>query len=158
MAEEIITTTSSEEITTSSILNYSAITINPIMPTRSKGMGKIMIETLDVYLLSNKVLLRDWVIVFDSNGKEIYKEIIRDVYAKEYSDDQFTQLFALCDADLSDPTTIYRKLKEITDVASLMLNQVDPPYSLAPYSFEKYIPYHSQSNSNLNPDSEIPQQ
>ena len=147
MAEEIITTTSTEEITTSSILNYSAITINPIMPTRSKGMGKIMIEILDVYLLSNKVLLRDWVIVFDSEGKEIYKEIIRDVYTREYSDDKFTQLFALCDADLSDPTTIYRKLKEISDVASLMLNQVDPPYSLAPYSFEKYIPYHPQSNS-----------
>ena len=146
MEEEIITSTSTVTTTTASVLNYAAITINPVMPTRSNGMGKIMIEILDVHLLTNKVLLRDWVIVQDETGKEIFKEILKDEYVKPYTDEQFSQLFILCNADLSDNTIVYRTLKEVADLAALVLNQVDPPYGLSPNSFEKYIPYYPNTN------------
>ena len=102
-------------------------------------MGKIMIEIVDIYLLSNKVILRDWVIVYDSNNKEIYKEIIQDTYVKTYTDEQFAQLIIATNVDLSDNTIFYRKLKEVADIAALVINQIDPPYGLAPNSFEKFV-------------------
>lgn len=40
------------------------------------GMGKILIEIVDVYLLTNRIILRDWVIIYDDNNNIIYKEII----------------------------------------------------------------------------------
>ena len=102
-------------------------------------MGKIMIEIVDVYLLSNKVILRDWVMVYDSNNKEIHREIIQDNYVKQYNDEQFAQLIIATNVDLSDNTIFYRKLKEVVDIAALIMNQIDPPYGLAPNSFEKFV-------------------
>ena len=52
MPEEIITTEQTETTSVSSILNYRAITKEAIYPTRSMGMGKILIEIVDVYLLT----------------------------------------------------------------------------------------------------------
>ena len=89
MPEEIITTIQNENNLITNVLNYKAISKNAIYPTRNMGMGKIMIEIVDIYLLSNKVILRDWVIVYDSNNKEIYREIIQDVYVKTYTDELF---------------------------------------------------------------------
>ena len=89
MPEEIITTIQNENNLITNVLNYKAISKNAIYPTRNMGMGKIMIEIVDIYLLLNKVILRDWVIVYDSNNKEIYKEIIQDIYVKTYTDELF---------------------------------------------------------------------
>lgn len=71
MPEEIITTIQNENNLITNVLNYKAISKNAIYPTRNMGMGKIMIEIVDIYLLSNRVILRDWVIVYDSNNKKI---------------------------------------------------------------------------------------
>ena len=139
MAEEIITTEQTETSSVSSILNYRAITKEAIYPTRSMGMGKILIEIVDVYLLTNRIILRDWVIIYDNNNNIIHKEIINDNYVKTYTDEKFSQMFISANVDFSDMTLIYRKLKEVADIASLLINQVDPPYGLAPNSFEKFM-------------------
>lgn len=139
MSDEIITTKQTETNSVSTILNYKAITKNAIYPTRDKGMGKIMIEIVDIYMLTNRVILRDWVIIYDENNNEIFKEVLKDNYIHPYSDEEFSQLFMATNVDLSDPTIIYRKLKEIADIASLIINQIDPPYGLALNSFEKYV-------------------
>jgi hypothetical protein len=85
MPEEIITTEQTETSSVSSILNYRAITKEAIYPTRNMGMGKIMIEIVDVYLLTNRIILRDWVIIYDENNNIIHKEIINDNYVKTYT-------------------------------------------------------------------------
>ena len=139
MAEEIITTEQTETSSVSSILNYRAITKEAIYPTRSMGMGKILIEIVDVYLLTNRIILRDWVIIYDNNNNIIHKEIINDNYVKTYTDEKLSQMFISANVDFSDMTIIYRKLKEVADIASLLINQVDPPYGLAPNSFEKFV-------------------
>ena len=139
MPEEIITTEQTETSSVSSILNYRAITKEFIYPTRSMGMGKILIEIVDVYLLTNRIILRDWVIIYDDNNNIIYKEIINDNYVKTYTDEQFSQMFISANVDFSDMTLIYRKLKEVLDITSLLINQVDPPYGLALNSFEKFV-------------------
>lgn len=139
MPEDIITTEQTDKTSVSSILNYKAITKNAVYPTRNNGMGKLMIEIVDIYLLTNRVILRDWVIVYDSNNKVIYKEVIQDNYVKSYTDEQFSELFTSTNVDLSDNTIIYRKLKEIVDIASLVINQLDPPYGLTQNSFEKFV-------------------
>ena len=139
MAEEIITTEQTETTSVSSILNYRAITKEAIYPTRSMGMGKILIEIVDVYLLTNRIILRDWVIIYDENNNIIHKEIINDNYVKTYTDEKFSQMFISANVDFSDMTLIYRKLKEVADITSLLINQVDPPYGLAPNSFEKFV-------------------
>lgn len=139
MPEEIITTEQTETSSVSSILNYRAITKEAIYPTRNMGMGKIMIEIVDVYLLTNRIILRDWVIIYDDNNNIIYKEIINDNYVKTYTDEKFSQMFISANVDFSDMTLIYRKLKEVIDIASLLINQVDPPYGLALNSFEKFV-------------------
>ena len=139
MPEDIITTIQNENNLITTVLNYKAISKNAVYPTRNMGMGKIMIEIVDVYLLSNKVILRDWVIVYDSNNKEIYREIIQDNYVKQYSDEQFAQLIIATNVDLSDNTIFYRKLKEVVDIAALIINQLEPPYGLALNSFEKFV-------------------
>ena len=139
MPEEIITTEQTETSSVSSILNYRAITKEAIYPTRSMGMGKILIEIVDVYLLTNRIILRDWVIIYDENNNIIHKEIINDNYVKTYTDEKFSQMFISANVDFSDMTLIYRKLKEVADIASLLINQVDPPYGLAPNSFEKFV-------------------
>ena len=139
MAEEIITTEQTETSSVSSILNYRAITKEAIYPTRSMGMGKILIEIVDVYLLTNRIILRDWVIIYDENNNIIHKEIINDNYVKTYTDEILSQMFISANVDFSDMTLIYRKLKEVADIASLLINQVDPPYGLAPNSFEKFV-------------------
>ena len=139
MTEDIITTEQTENTSVSSILNYKAITKTAVYPTRTMGMGKIMIEIVDIYMLTNRVILRDWVIVYDANNKEIFKEIINENYIKTYSDDKFSQLFMATNVDLSDGNTFYRKLKEVVDIASLIINQIDSPYGLTPNSFEKYV-------------------
>ena len=139
MPEEIITTEQTETSSVSSILNYRAITKEAIYPTRNMGMGKIRIEIVDVYLLTNRIILRDWVIIYDENNNIIHKEIINDNYVKTYTDENFSQMFISANVDFSDMTLIYRKLKEVVDIASLLINQVDPPYGLAPNSFEKFV-------------------
>ena len=139
MPEEIITTEQTETSSVSSILNYRAITKEAIYPTRSMGMGKILIEIVDVYLLTNRIILRDWVIIYDENNNIIHKEIINDNYVKTYTDEKFSQMFISANVDFSDMTLIYRKLKEVADITSLLINQVDPPYGLAPNSFEKFV-------------------
>lgn len=139
MPEDIITTIQNENNLITTVLNYKAISKNAVYPTRNMGMGKIMIEIVDVYLLSNKVILRDWVIVYDSNNKEIHREIIQDNYVKQYNDEQFAQLIMATNVDLSDNTIFYRKLKEVVDIAALIINQLEPPYGLAPNSFEKFV-------------------
>ena len=139
MPEEIITTEQTETSSVSSILNYRAITKEAIYPTRSMGMGKILIEIVDVYLLTNRIILRDWVIIYDDNNNIIYKEIINDNYVKTYTDEILSQMFISANVDFSDMTLIYRKLKEVADITSLLINQVDPPYGLAPNSFEKFV-------------------
>lgn len=139
MPEDIITTEQTDKTSVSSILNYKAITKNAVYPTRNNGMGKLMIEIVDIYLLTNRVILRDWVIVYDSNNKVIYKEVIQDNYVKSYTDEQFSDLFISTNVDLTDNTIIYRKLKEIADIASLVINQIDPPYGLTQNSFEKFV-------------------
>ena len=139
MPEDIITTEQTNKTSVSSILNYKAITKNAVYPTRNNGMGKLMIEIVDIYLLTNRVILRDWVIVYDSNNKVIYKEVIQDNYVKSYTDEQFSDLFISTNVDLTDNTIIYRKLKEIADIASLVINQIDPPYGLTQNSFEKFV-------------------
>lgn len=139
MPEEIITTEQTETSSVSSILNYRAITKEAIYPTRNMGMGKIMIEIVDIYLLTNRIILRDWVIIYDENNNIIHKEIINDNYVKTYTDEKFSQMFISANVDFSDMTLIYRKLKEVADIASLLINQVDPPYGLAPNSFEKFV-------------------
>lgn len=139
MPEDIITTEQTDKTSVSSILNYKAITKNAVYPTRNNGMGKLMIEIVDIYLLTNRVILRDWVIVYDSNNKVIYKEVIQDNYIKSYTDEQFSDLFISTNVDLTDNTIIYRKLKEIADIASLVINQIDPPYGLTQNSFEKFV-------------------
>lgn len=139
MPENIITTEQTDKTSVSSILNYKAITKNAVYPTRNNGMGKLMIEIVDIYLLTNRVILRDWVIVYDSNNKVIYKEVIQDNYIKSYTDEQFSDLFISTNVDLTDNTIIYRKLKEIADIASLVINQIDPPYGLTQNSFEKFV-------------------
>ena len=139
MPEEIITTEQTETSSVSSILNYGAITKEAIYPTRSMGMGKILIEIVDVYLLTNRIILRDWVIIYDENNNIIHKEIINDNYVKTYTDEKFSQMFIAANVDFSDMTLIYRKLKEVVDIASLLINQIDPPYGLAPNSFEKFV-------------------
>ena len=139
MPEEIITTEQTETSSVSSILNYRAITKEAIYPTRSMGMGKILIEIVDVYLLTNRIILRDWVIIYDENNNIIHKEIINDNYVKTYTDEILSQMFISANVDFSDMTLIYRKLKEVADIASLLINQVDPPYGLAPNSFEKFV-------------------
>ena len=139
MTEEIITTEQTETTSVSSILNYRAITKEAIYPTRSMGMSKILIEIVDVYLLTNRIILRDWVIIYDDNNNIIYEEIINDNYVKTYTDEKFSQMFISANVDFSDMTLIYRKLKEVADIASLLINQVDPPYGLAPNSFEKFV-------------------
>ena len=139
MPEDIITTEQTNKTSVSSILNYKAITKNAVYPTRNNGMGKLMIEIVDIYLLTNRVILRDWVIVYDSNNKVIYKEVIQDNYIKSYTDEQFSDLFISTNVDLTDNTIIYRKLKEIADIASLVINQIDPPYGLTQNSFEKFV-------------------
>ena len=48
-------------------------------------------------------------------------------------------MFISANVDFCDMTLIYRKLKEVVDIASLLINQVDPPYGLAPNSFEKFV-------------------
>ena len=50
---------------------YKAITKTPMIPTRSNGMGKLMVEIIDIHLLSNNIILRDWIIIHDENGKEV---------------------------------------------------------------------------------------
>ena len=77
MADEIITTEQNVSSSFSTILNYKAITKNAVYPTRDKGMGKIMIEIVDIYLLTNRVILRDWVIVYDDENNEIYRTSLR---------------------------------------------------------------------------------
>ena len=139
MPEEIITTEQTETSSVSSILNYRAITKEAIYPTRNMGMGKIMIEIVDIYLLTNRIILRDWVIIYDENNNIIHKEIINDNYVKTYTDEKFSQMFISANVDFSDMTLIYRKLKEVADITSLLINQVDPPYGLAPNSFEKFV-------------------
>ena len=139
MPEEIITTEQTETSSVSSILNYRAITKEAIYPTRNMGMGKIMIEIVDIYLLTNRIILRDCVIIYDENNNIIHKEIINDNYVKTYTDEKFSQMFISANVDFSDMTLIYRKLKEVADIASLLINQVDPPYGLAPNSFEKFV-------------------
>lgn len=139
MPEEIITTEQTETSSVSSILNYRAITKEAIYPTRSMGMGKILIEIVDVYLLTNRIILRDWVIIYDENNNIIHKEIINDNYVKTYTDEILSQMFISANVDFSDMTLIYRKLKEVADIASLLINQVDSPYGLAPNSFEKFV-------------------
>ena len=139
MPEEIITTEQTETSSVSSILNYRAITKEAIYHTRSMGMGKILIEIVDVYLLTNRIILRDWVIIYDENNNIIHKEIINDNYVKTYTDEKFSQMFIAANVDFSDMTLIYRKLKEVVDIASLLINQVDSPYGLAPNSFEKFV-------------------
>jgi hypothetical protein len=139
MPEEIITTEQTETSSVSSILNYRAITKEAIYPTRNMGMGKILIEIVDVYLLTNRIILRDWVIIYDENNNIIHKEIINDNYVKTYTDEQFSQMFISANVNFSDMTLIYRKLKEVADITSLLINQVDPPYGLAPNSFEKFV-------------------
>lgn len=139
MPEDIISNIQNENNLITSVLNFKAISKNAVYPTRNMGMGKIMIEIVDVYLLSNKVILRDWVIVYDSNNKEIGREIIQDNYVKQYSDEQFSQLVVNTNVDLSDNTIFYVKLKEVVDIAVLIMNQLDPPYGLATNSFEKFV-------------------
>lgn len=139
MPEEIIATEQTETSSVSSILNYRAITKESIYPTRSMGMGKILIEIIDVYLLTNRIILRDWVVIYDDNNNIIHKEIINDNYVKTYTDEKFSQMFMAANVDFSDMTLIYRKLKEVVDIASLLINQVDSPYGLAPNSFEKFV-------------------
>lgn len=139
MSDTIITTEQEEKTSESSILNYKAITKQAIYPTRDKGMGKIMIEIVDIYMLTNRVILRDWVIIYDSNGNKIYQEIIKDNYIKKYTDEQFASLFIATNVDLSDNSIIFRKLKEVADIASLVINQMDPPYGLTQNSFEKFV-------------------
>lgn len=139
MPEDIIKTEQTETSQVNSILNYKAITKNPIYPTRDKGMGRIMIEIVDIYMLTNRVILRDWVIIYDENNVETFKEILKDNYIKTYTDEQFSQLFIATNVDLSDNSIIYRKLKEVADIASLVINQIEPPYGLTPNSFEKYV-------------------
>lgn len=139
MPEEIITTEQTETSSVSSILNYRAITKEAIYPTRNMGMGKIMIEIVDIYLLTNRIILRDWVIIYDDNNNIIHKEIINDNYVKTYTDEKLSQMFISANVDFCDMTLIYRKLKEVADIASLLINQVDPPYGLAPNSFEKFV-------------------
>lgn len=139
MSDTIITTEQEEKTSESAILNYKAITKQAIYPTRDKGMGKIMIEIVDIYMLTNRVILRDWVIVYDSNGNKIYQEIIKDNYIKKYTDEEFASLFIATNVDLSDNSIIFRKLKEVADITSLLINQMDPPYGLTQNSFEKFV-------------------
>lgn len=127
-------------------LNYKAITKEKIMPTREHGMGKVIIEIVDLNLLNNTLLLRDWVIIQKDDGTEIYRSVIKDIYTKKYSDNKFSEMLLTCGNHLGIVLTnedtlknLYSKLKEIIDIAALLINQIDPPYGLKPNSFEKYF-------------------
>lgn len=140
LASETITSHITEEYDVSKVLTYKAITKEPVMPTRQHGIGKIMIEIIDVYLLSNTILMRDWVICYDETGNETYRQIINDIYPKLYSDEQLSAIFMNSGVNLKENLDkFYTKVKEVVDVASLLVNQYDPPYGLKPNSFEKYI-------------------
>ena len=67
---------------------YKAITKTPMIPTRSNGMGKLMVEIIDIHLLSNNIILRDWIIIHDENGKEVLTLFIKN-------NDKLTQLMTL---------------------------------------------------------------
>ena len=117
---------------------YKAITKTPMIPTRSNGMGKLMVEIIDVHLLSNNVILRDWIIIHDENGKEVYREVLKDYYNKHYPDEAFSPLFSSTDIELNSPQDNYSRLKDMVEESVVIMNNFDPPYSLPTNSFEKY--------------------